>query len=265
MTYGVNYKPLAYAHSAIAAMNIILLEPSDCIDQTQAWLHGAAFEHCRHTLKVQVGETVQIRLLGGQLGNGIIRQINSDALLLDTTFNSAPPPKLSISLILAMPRPKVLKRVLRNAAELGVAEIILLNAYKVEKSYWQSPVINDAQRYFKEGLEQAKDCIAPTLRCEKRFKPFVEDELPALIAEHQAFVAHPDRNAPHFSELEALRPEAKHSTQAKTKRWLIVGPEGGFIPYEVEKLVACGCQPITMGPRIYRVENALSLLLQGLS
>lgn len=236
-------------------MNIILLSPEDCINTEQARLTGAAFEHCTKTLNVSLGDSIHIGLINQSLGKGIIKQIADSHIIIDTTFGLAAPKKLALNIILAMPRPKVLKRVLRNAAELGVNEIILLNAYKVEKSYWQSPVIEQAPRYFQEGLEQAKDCIPPKFSIQQRFKPFVEDTLPTLIKNSEAYVAHPYNNA------NALK-SVPESTQP---RWVVIGPEGGFIPYEVEKLIEAGCQPISMGDRIYRVENAVSLLIQGLS
>ncbi len=236
-------------------MNIILLKPEDRITETSARITGDAFQHCVKTLKVSIGVRLSIGLIHHKLGIGIVRKIDNNAIIVDTSFEIEPPAKLPLSIILAMPRPKVLKRVLRNAAELGVKDIVLLNAYKVEKSYWQSPIISDAMRYFQEGLEQAKDCIPPKLSIQKRFKPFVEDDLAALIAGCEAFVAHPDQTA---LELNNMHSRTQH-------RWVVIGPEGGFIPYEVDKLVASGCQPLSMGNRIYRVENAVSLLVQGLS
>ena len=236
-------------------MNIILLQPQDCINAQQAKISGAAFTHCINTLKVSLGDSISIGLLNQRLGTGVVRDINSQHIIIDTQFDTNPPEKLKLNIILAMPRPKVLKRVLRNAAELGIAEIILLNAFKVEKSYWQSPIIKDAQRYFQEGLEQSKDTVPPAFSIQQRFKPFVEDVLPSITAANETFVAHP------YNHAEAL----KDISPATSARWVVIGPEGGFIPYEVEKLIEAGCTPLSMGERIYRVENAVSLLTQGLS
>jgi 16S rRNA (uracil1498-N3)-methyltransferase len=85
----------------------------------------------------------------------------------------------------------------------------------------------------------------------KRFKPFVEDELPALIANTQALVAHPG----------AVTPCPSHCSEPVT---LAVGPEGGFIRYEIDKLTECGFSPIHMGERILRVETAITALLAKL-
>jgi RsmE family RNA methyltransferase len=91
----------------------------------------------------------------------------------------------------------------------------------------------------------------PTLHIAKRFKPFVEDELPALLAGKKAYVAHP-----------GLGRACPHATQDSTV--LVIGPEGGFIPYEVELLQKAGCEGIHLGPRILRVENAVSVLVAKL-
>ena len=103
----------------------------------------------------------------------------------------------------------------------------LINSRKVEKSYWQSPLlqIENIHKQFKTGLEQASDTILPDIRLWSQFKPFVEDSLPKLLSGQRCFIVQPG-NYP-------LLPA--DSNIATT---LALGPEGGFIPYEIEKLIA---------------------------
>ncbi len=166
------------------------------------------------------------------------------------TLDTAPPPKLPLRLVLALPRPKMLRRILRTVAELGVAELHLIHSFRVEKSYWQTPALRPEtlRGYLLQGLEQSRDTVLPALQCHRRFKPFVEDVLPGLASGRRALLAHPGDYPP-----------CPRGLQQDTL--LVIGPEGGFIPYEVEHLAAAGCEAVSLGPRILRVENALSALL----
>ena len=239
-------------------MNCLLLKPDDFIDAHSVKICDARLNHCLTVLKARPGDTLQVGQINGKLGSATVRTINSSGLVLDKiNCDQHPPLPLDLTLVLALPRPKALKRILRNIAECGVKKLILINAYKVEKSYWQSPVIDEAEYYFSQGLEQAKDTIFPKLQIEQRFKPFVEDTLPSLCERHTAFVAHPKQkshqqhNFANIYDLNVLK-------QAGV---IVIGPEGGFIPYEVEKLIAAGCRPLDLGERIYRVENAISRIV----
>ena len=160
---------------------------------------------------------------------------------------------LYATLVLAMPRPLVLKRVLGGATAMGVKRIMLFNANRVERSFWNSRVLRDGEleKPLVLGLEQARDTRIPIVETRTRFKPFVEDELPKVIDGTQAYVAHPE------SERDCPRAVEGRVT-------LVVGPEGGFIPYEVERLEACGCIPVNLGERILRVETAIPALLSRL-
>ena len=71
----------------------------------------------------------------------------------------------------------------------------------------------------------------------------------------RALVAHPDPAAVHIDSLPIYR--ARPTV-------LCVGPEGGWLPYEVDKLIAAGAHPIQMGARIQRVEVALTALIAKL-
>ena len=158
-----------------------------------------------------------------------------------------------LTLLLALPRPKMLKRVLQTVAAMGVPRLVLLNSYRVEKSFWQTPFLEPEaiREQLLLGLEQARDTVLPEVSIEKRFKPFVEDRLPAISAGTLGLVGHP---GPYPACPRAVE---QHVT-------LAIGPEGGWIPYEVEKLAAAGLQPVQLGERILRVETAVPALLARL-
>jgi RsmE family RNA methyltransferase len=147
----------------------------------------------------------------------------------------------------------VLKRVLITATSMGVKQLYLLNSYRVEKSYWRSPQLSTENLHdtLCLGLEQGRDTLIPHIHLRPLFKPFVEDELPALCSGKTSIVAHPGNN--HLAIQEDEEPGL-----------LAIGPEGGFIPYEIEKLQAAGFQTMSLGPRILRVEAAVPALLARL-
>ena len=239
-------------------MNVILLEPADFTAADRAYLRDRADDprarHIREILGADAGAQLRVGAVDGLLGSAEVLVIDAAGVELKVALTESPPTKLPLTLILALPRPKVLRRVLRTVAELGVRELILLNTYKVEKSYWQSPALaaDQVRNYFLEGLQQSRDTVLPSIRVEKRFKPFVEDRLPALIAGTRPLVAHPGGDA-------AACPLALDQPCT-----LVVGPEGGFIPYEIEKLQQAGFEQIQLGARILRVENALTTLVAKL-
>jgi 16S rRNA (uracil1498-N3)-methyltransferase len=200
-----------------------------------------------------VGDELCVGMLNGNIGTCRVTLLNDSVLEMDVLLDQPPPSPLPMTLILALPRPKVFKRVLRSVSAMGVKRIILLNCFRVEKSYWQSPVLNsDAlQEQLVLGLEQARDTVLPEVLLRPLFKPFVEDELPGLIKDTLPLVAHPTASAPCPRDVK----------QAMT---LAIGPEGGFIPYEIEKLVECGFRPVQMGERILSVETAVPALISRL-
>ena len=168
-------------------------------------------------------------------------------------LTSAPPPKLDVTVILALPRPKVLRRLIMDMTALGVRDIILINSYRTEKSYWQSPLLRRLDEFVTEGLQQGVDTIAPRITLQKRFKPFVEDELASWIKRH-AIVAHP-YDAPSFSEY------LQQSSADSLPDVLCIGAEGGWIDYEIALFAQHGCQAVSMGSRVLRTEAAVNVLL----
>jgi RsmE family RNA methyltransferase len=176
--------------------------------------------------------------------------MDDTALVLRFEPREEPPPRAGIDLLLALPRPKALRKVLPAVASLGVDRVVLLNAARVEKSFWGASALAEARELMLLGLEQARDTRLPELLVRERFRPFVEDELDALLSGMPRLLAHPD--APAL----AARPAGRFA--------LAIGPEGGWVPFELELLKAYGFTLFSLGPRPLRVEVAVPYALGAL-
>ena len=234
-------------------MNLALLFPEDFASDGEAVLTGRRLTHLNSVLKATEGDLVPVGLVNGDIGTGRVVQLTATRATLQVELTEPPPSPLPLILVLAMPRPKMFRRVLQTCATLGAKDIWLINSYKVEKSFWQTPWLaeDNLRENMVLGLEQARDTVLPRVHIRKLFKPFVEDEMPALLENTRALVAHPGTNTPC----------PVHINQPTT---LCIGPEGGFIPYEVDKLVEAGCEAVHLGRRILRVETAVPVLVSRL-
>ncbi|MDB6060538.1 MAG: Ribosomal small subunit methyltransferase [Verrucomicrobiaceae bacterium] len=230
-------------------MNLILLQASDYVAPDRVRLSDQRAQHIREVLGAVEKQIIKVGNIDGLIGSGEILRIDNNSIEINVALSQQPPAKLPLTIILALPRPKMLRRIIRSVAEFGVRELILINTFKVEKSYWQTPVLAPEiiRDYLLDGLQQSGDTVLPSVRLEKRFKPFVEDQLPQMVKDKLGLVAHPG--------VIPLCPVAINQPCTLT-----IGPEGGFTPYEIEKLEDAGLQAVNMGTRILRVENALTML-----
>lgn len=243
-------------------MNCILLPKNakSISDPTQ-------LTHIKEVLKSKVGDSLTIAEIGGNIGKATISHINdNEVLLTDVTLDKKPPAKLDLTVILALPRPKVLRRLIMDMTSLGVNKLIIVNSYRSQKSYWQSPLLNRIDEFVFEGLQQAIDTVPPVIEFKKRFKPFVEDEFPALLLDKKgvkeqgnAVIAHPYASQSWNTYLDVAKSKASHeNTMPKV---LCIGAEGGWIDYEVDLLCKHGCTSVSLGQRILRTETVVNVLL----
>lgn len=230
-------------------MNIVLLDPRQTESEIWSITSKRQLEHLKQHINVQVGDSLKVGIREGKRYLTEILEVTEQAIKLKPVKEEVVPSKLPVTLIMAMPRPKVLRRLIMDSVTLGVEKIILLHSYRVDKSYWQTPFLQQLDQYITLGLEQAVDTIAPKIEIYKRFKPFVEDVLPSLITtDCPAYVAHPytDMKMPFAIDHPCT---------------IMIGPEGGFIPYEVDLLIKNGCQAVSLGNRIIRTETAIPYVL----
>ena len=230
-------------------MNLILLFEDDFAADDIVRLTGRRLEHVMNVHRVKVGDELTVGVSGGRIGSGVVTRLD-DALEMRVALKDDPPPPLPLTLVLALPRPKVLNRVIASATSLGVKRMHLINAWRVEKSYWKSPKLSYENFLLQRtlGLEQAKDTILPDISLHRLFRPFVEKELPSIAKDSLALVAHPRAND-----------ECPRAVEGAVT--LAIGPEGGFIAEEIASLKRIGFQAVSLGARVLRVETAVAALI----
>lgn len=239
-------------------MNLILFDTHEATQDTLV-LNDRRAQHIRKVLRGKSGDTLRVGRINGPMGTGRIEQITDRQVTLRISLDTQPPPPAETDLILAVPRPIMLKRVLAQAASLGIGRIFLINANRVEKSFFNSTLVQEGS--FREplllGLEQAIDTRLPEISVHSRFRPFIEDVFPQTMQQGAtALLAHPD-NAPTL-------PQACPPPLAG-KAFIAIGPEGGWVDFEVEKFKEQGFLAFSLGPRILRVDTAVPALLAQLS
>src|SRR5438067_6332600 len=92
--------------------------------------------HLRNVLKVDVGDSVRVGIVDGPAGVASVKAIAGGAITLQGAFESTPPPRPRVDLLLALPRPKVMRRLWAQIAAIGVGRIIVTNAGRVERNYF---------------------------------------------------------------------------------------------------------------------------------
>jgi RsmE family RNA methyltransferase len=234
-------------------MNLILIESGETNDSGDVSLSGARAAHLVNVLKVAPGDRVRLGVLEGPCGIGAVQSVGDGTVQLHCAFEATVPSRPGVDLLLALPRPKVMRRLWAQIAALGVGQIILTNAERVERNYFDTHILT-AECYTPlliEGLQQARDTRLPRVSVHRQFKVLVEDELDGLFASGLRLVAQPG----------ARKPVSAVMRDLEGRVLLAVGPEGGWNDFETDLLERHGFQRIGMGLRTLRTDTACIALL----
>lgn len=239
-------------------MNLLLLEDRDLDPAAgsgrRAVVTGERLLHMRKVLRAEVGDSLEVGRLGGGIGRGTIVELSRERVVLDLgPLDREPPAPLPVTLVLALPRPKFVGRILQSAAAMGVKRILLVQTARVEKSYWHSSVLlpEALRRHLMLGLAQARDTVLPEIEC-LRGPRDLTDALPGLVRDHERVLV-----------ADAAGAEAC-PLGVETPTALLVGPEGGFLDDELALFGQAGARTVSLGPRALRVEHAVVALLSRL-
>jgi 16S rRNA (uracil1498-N3)-methyltransferase len=235
-------------------VNLILLDERDGLGSSQVTISDARAAHLLNVLKVAPGQVVRIGVLDGPLGVGTVESTDDGCVTLRCVFDAEIPPRPRVDLLLALPRPKVMRRLWAQLAALGVGHIILTNAERVERHYFDTHVLAEAcfRPLLVEGLQQARDTRLPTASTYRQFKVLVEDHLDTLFSDGVRLAADPRGTMPVGTAI------GEHTDQ---RVLIAIGPEGGWNAFELALLQTHGFRQVSLGPRTLRVDTACIALL----
>ncbi|HWB29549.1 MAG TPA: RsmE family RNA methyltransferase [Vicinamibacterales bacterium] len=231
-------------------MNVVLLARDEVGPDGTARLVGARARHVVDVLRATSGQDIRVGIVDGPFGVGTVTTVGDATVDLRCTFDDAVPSRPPVDLLLALPRPKVMRRLWAQLAAFGVGRIILTNAERVERHYFDAHVLSPEiyTPLLIEGLQQARDTRLPLVTIARRLKPLIEDELEALCPVTVRIVLHPGADAP----LDAVA----RAADVATRILLAIGPEGGWNEFELALLGAHGFVEARMGSRTLRTDTA---------
>ncbi|MDD2598507.1 MAG: RsmE family RNA methyltransferase [Kiritimatiellae bacterium] len=236
-------------------MNRILFEPNEINLDGNVTLRGVRADHIRSVLKAKPGQTLKTGTINGPRGTSTVLEVSNDQICL-RCYHTKESPEPWFDLILAAPRPLVLKRLWPQLATLGAGKIFLVKASKVEKYYFSSQWVEaeTVRALLIEGAVQAGSTHIPEFEIKMNFSHFMESELERLAPHTGRLLAHP-------GPVTRLRRE----WCAPGGRPLIaVGPEGGWTDSELKLFDAHGFSRFSLGERILRSDTACIALISVL-
>ena len=229
-------------------MNLLLLREKE-LCEGRSVLTGSRALHIIKILKAEKGSVLRAGVLNGSVGEACVTGIGADSVEISFTPLTAAPPPADITLVLALPRPKAFRRILFSAVSAGVKDIRIINTWRVEKSYWDSPYISpeSVEAVCFEALAQAKDTVMPDVVFHRFFMEFMESSTP----EHRRkLLAHPGNS---------------ENRGYKAPAVIAVGPEGGFIQKEADTFISNGYTPFSPLERTLTTEHFVPFILGNLT
>jgi len=234
-------------------MHRFYLTPEHCAGAALR-LHGREAHHALRVLRVKYGELVAV--LDG-IGNEFLCTVancSRDAVALDVSLkNFTPAPPCPVTLLVAVPKGKMIEDIIQKAVELGAGRIVPLLTERVATHLDAEAAADKRDKWQQVAIEAIKQCGTLWL-------PKIET--PVTIGQ---FLARPERFD--FSLVGSLQTERRHPRecfeefQTKNGRrpqnaavW--IGPEGDFTLEELQAIQNSGAQPVSLGKLVLRVKTA---------
>ena len=234
-------------------MNWIAFDKSELEDDNLQLCDERA-NHIISVLKLSCGDKVRVSCINGLKGSASIFSINGRNVHLKCELKKESK-RSTIDLIIAMPRPKVMKRLWAQIAAIGVNRVFIINSQRVEQSYFDSHVLkfDNYHRRLIEGLSQSGESHIPEVKIYNKFSSLFDDMANINYSNYLKLMANPFTNFTIYDKSKTI--------QEFGKILIAVGPEGGWIQSEMDFFIKNKFEQVTLGQRVLRSDTAVIGLL----
>ena len=226
-------------------------------------LRGTEAHHARDVLRSKHGDRVVVFNGLGREITAEITDISHDEIRLRKLDETETAPlKCRITLGQAIPKGKNMDLIVQKAVEIGAAQIAPLISVRTIVDLDPKEAAQKQAKWQQIAIEAAKQCgqnWLPQVDRPRKPKEFF-GSVPKFDLQ---LIGSLQRDAEHLKKILANF-QTEHKAPAHSVLMLI-GPEGDFTPAELALAKSHGCQPITLGPIILRVETAAIYCLSVLS
>ena len=270
-------------------MNIVLFSDDDCVnpdcinDGCFFYKHDKSINNCfvfyknderylhiKKVLHLKEGDVFKAGIINGKIGEALISHLSEEKIVFSFCPNTPdkgiadkgadkvetrPLPLPPIKIILGFPRPIQLRRILRDAASLGFAEIVLCGTELGERSYLKSNLssLEEIKKYLLDGISQAGQTLLPAFSFCNSVKEALKNLKTALFKGSKVLLDIGD--FPSLSTFKMTKGE---------ELTIAIGSERGWTQNEREAFFSEGFISYSMGKRILRTETALTSALSVL-
>lgn len=226
-------------------MNLILLHPDEIASPLPK--QDPRSEHILKVLRRKIGDTFDVGLINGPRGKATLTAINPGNLTLTYSWSDEPPSADPLTLIIGLPRPQTARKILQEAATLGVRTIHFVTTTRGEPSYAHSTLWNSGewQRHLIAGAAQAFCTRLPEVSHGRT----LEATLDLLPGESQRLA---------LDNYEATTALSKCNQSGYTSVVIALGAERGWAPAERDRLRERGFIIAHLGERVLRLETAVT-------
>ena len=263
-------------------MNRLVVWREECEEQGRVTLTDRRAEHIRTILKCEPGDTLRAGFANEAIATGTVISVDKERCIVELRENPDEPlpPAPMIDVILALPRPRFLERILPQLPPLGVRKLFLCGSDRVEKSFFGSQLLK-RENYFSvlvEGVEQSGGIIVPEIRVERSLRRLLQE----VAKDYECkLVAHP-------SSTSSLRGIPKLQSRGHPQRGdesskgieldcfgiprndkngllVAIGCEGGWTERELVWMEEAGFTRFSLGERVLRTDTACVAVLAVLN
>jgi len=243
-------------------MHRFYLPPERCAGETLR-LDGREAHHALHVLRLKRGEqAVVLDGAGNEFFCDVENALRDSISLRVTKKNFVPVPPCSITLLVAVPKGKIIESIIQKSVELGARRIVPILSERVVTQLDDGDAEGKRDKWQNVAIEAIKQCGAAWL---------AKIEAPVTIGQ---FLARKEKFD--LSLVGSLQKERRHPRdifrefESKQERlpqsvgvW--IGPEGDFTLEELRAIQNSGAQPVTFGNLVLRVETAAVYCLSVLN